>query len=497
MRPGTRTLALLLVATAGVATAAIGPVACSSSADAPPAAAPLDAAAATLVYRGERCQYDVAPPERHAFSDLALDDQASPGSEPLRVRLGLGGDTRSGGPGYADPSRTAAITWETREPTKAARVRIGDAANGTLAPLRGYSWVTPAPDVGFGSNEPATSMHEVHVCGLEPGRTYYYQVGGGSPEVWSKTQSFTTVPAGGAGGAKVTVGILGDARDHVDVWQSAQRRMRDRAVNLQITTGDLVFTGTQQSLYDKWLDAIWKDPSDPERFVTLGQQMMVMVAGNHENDAARFFGAFALPGSGPYAETFASFDAGNTHFVVFDDQPLALIANGEHAKASLAWLQQDLARADGNRAAVPFVVVVHHRGLYTTSKHADDEDVLDLRKMLAPLYDATHVDLVVNGHDHAFERSRTLRPGADPRGAPAIAPAGKGTVYVVNAGAGAEAYGVADAPFIEKSATFGKGTPYDGIYGVLTLEGRKLTVATYALSASGSDPLLDTFDLVR
>ena len=146
---------------------------------------------------------------------------------------------------------------------------------------------------------------------------------------------------------------------------------------------------------------------------------------------------------------------------------------------------------------MPFVAVVHHRGLYTTSNHADDNDVLDLRKMLAPLYDANHVDLVVNGHDHAFERSKTLRAGADPRGAPAVTAAGQGTVYVVNAGAGAEAYGVGPAPFIEKSATFGKGTPYDGIYGVLTLDGRKMTVATYGLSAAGNDPVIDTFDLVK
>jgi predicted phosphodiesterase len=273
--------------------------------------------------------------------------------------------------------------------------------------------------------------------------------------------------------------------------------MRDRAVNLQVTTGDLVFTGTQQSLYDKWLDAIWKEPADPNRFVTLGQQMMVMVAGNHENDAARFFGAFALPGTGPYAETFASFDAGNTHLVVLDDQPLALLAGTEHAQAMLAWLEGDLTRANGNRDKVPFVAVVHHRGLFTTSKHADDNDVLDLRKTLAPIYDAQHVDVVINGHDHAYERTKSLHAGTDARGAPRIVDAQQGTVYVVNAGAGADAYGIAKADFIEKSAAFGGATGFDGVYGVLTLEGKKLTLESYGLSASGADPLLDTLELSK
>ena len=54
-------------------------------------------------------------------------------------------------------------------------------------------------------------MHQVDVCGLTPGTTYYYQVGGGAAggEIWSATQSFTTVPAAGD---PITVGVYGDAR---------------------------------------------------------------------------------------------------------------------------------------------------------------------------------------------------------------------------------------------------------------------------------------------
>ena len=492
MDVSTRTLAGIAAGTLAIAIAAVAPVACGSSSSDTPIAADGGDAAPAVAYRGAGCEYDVAPPEALAFVGLAVDDGASPGAEAVRVRLGLGGDTKSGAPGYADPSRTAVVTWETTTPTRAARVRIGASAD-QLAPVTGYSWTTPAPEVGFGANEPATNMHEVHLCKLEPGRTYYYQVGGGTPEVWSATQSFTTVPATGP----VTVGILGDARDKVDVWQRVQLRMRERAVNLQVTTGDLVFTGTQQSLYDQWLGAIWKDPADPSRFVTLGQQMMVMVAGNHENEATRFYGAFAIPGTGPFAESYASFVVMNTHFVVIDDQPIALLGGGEQATTMTKWLDDDLERADGARDRVPFLVVVHHRGLYTTSSHADDSDVLDLRKVFAPIFDNHHVDLVVNGHDHAYERTKALRPGADPRGEPTIGEPGKGTVYVVNAGAGASPYGVADAGFIEKATTFGGTTGFDGLYGVLTLDGRKLTMTSYGLTAAGTDPVIDTIELVK
>lgn len=480
---------------AGVTAAALVPAACSSDNGTGPEP-PLDATPGVFAYRGTGCQYDVSPPERHAFKDLAIDDKDAPGATAIRVRIGLGGSAEIGNAGYADPSRTAVISWETKEVTKASKVRLGSSATALSEVRSGYSWSTPPPEVGFGFDEPPTNMHEVHVCGLEPGRTYYYQVGGGSPETWSAVQSFTTVPTSGA----VTIGVLGDSRDYVDVWQLAQRRMRDFAVNIQINTGDLIAIGTQQSLYDRWLDAIWKDPGDPNRFVTLGQQMMVMVAGNHENDAARFYGAFAIPGSGKWAESFASFDVGGLHIAMFDDQGPALIPDGEQAKATFAWLEEDLAKADANRAKVPFVLVVHHRGLYTTSNRADDPEILDLRRRLAPVYDKNRVDVVLNGHDHVYERSKPIRAGSDVRGAPEVvanAAAGEARVYVINAGAGAPAYSVKDAPFIEKAVKYGSGTPYGGCYGVIKVEGRKLTFDSYGLATSGADVKIDTFDINR
>jgi predicted phosphodiesterase len=483
MRRMMRTGFALLGLVVGAVGLVVVPAACSSSASS--ASSPA-ADAGPFVYRGAGCAYDVTIPDRLGFVDLALDDPASAGSAPVRPRIGLGGDVTSGAPGYADPSRSAAFTWQTADKVKAAKVRLGDSPDALTDVHAGYSWTTPPPD-GFGGNEPETYMHEVHVCGLTAGKTYYYQVGGGTPEVWSATQSFTTVPSDG----KVTVGVLGDARDKVEVWQLVQRRMRDAAVNLQLTTGDLVFVGSQESLYDSWLGAIWQDPGDSSRFITLGQQMMLMVAGNHEAEAARFYAAFAMPGD----ERYSSFDVLNTHFAMIDDQPIA--EGTPDADAITTWLDADLGRAEQNRAKVPFLVVLHHRGLYTTSTHAKDADVLLTRKLLAPIYDKHQVDLVLNGHDHAFERSKPLRAGADPAGDPVVQAAGQGTLYVVNAGAGANGYGVGDAAFVEKSQTYGGSTPYSGLYGILTLEGRTLTFESHGLTAAGPDPVIDTFTLTR
>ena len=460
-------------------------------------AAPADAST-SLTYQAQGCDYAVTPPDSRGFLDLALDDgSASPA--PLRVRLGLGGSTTSGAKGYPDASRTIAITWETQAPSHAARVRLGLAPAALTDVHLGYSWSTPPPAIGFGNAEPPASFHEVHVCGLTPGTTYYYQVGGGpaGSEVWSATQSFTTVPAQG----KIAIGVSGDSRDSAEIFQLVQERMRDAGVSLQVFSGDFVLFGAQESLYAKWLDGAWKDPRDPSKFLTLGQQLMLTVAGNHENESAQYFANFAMPGDGPYAETFGSVDVGSAHLVFLDDEAVATGPTSEASKAHLDWLDQDLARADANRAAHPFLIVDHHRGDFSTAEHASEIDVITARNALVPIWDKHHVDLVLNGHDHNYERSK---PVTGPTSAPQVQSATTaGTTYVVCAGSGAnpEPPGADPASYREKSVAFGPGTPYVGVYGILTLDGPNLSFEARGLKSAGGsvagDDLIDSFALHR
>ncbi len=458
--------------------------------------------AVAFAYTPAGCAYQVSPPESRGFAELLRDDVSVGGGAPQRVRIGLGGGTNSGAPGYADPATSAVFTWETIEPS-GAKVRLGTDPKVLTDVHAGYSWTTPAPTVGLGTEEPAPRLHEVHVCGLAAGKTYYYQVGGGAPEVWSETQTFTTVPSAAQGG-KITLGVSGDSRDSADIFQMVQLRMRDAAVAMQLFTGDAVLVGGQESLYGAFLDKAWRDPTDPKKFLTLGQQMIVATAGNHENESAQFYGNFAIPGDGPNAETYASFDVGSAHIVVLDDQSIALSATSDAATEQLAWVDQDLARAEANRSKTPLLIVVHHRGELSTSTHATDSDMVAMRSALMPIWDRHHVDLVVSGHDHDYERSK---PATGPATKPTVQSAAtSGTTYVVCAGAGASGYapGTVAAPYREKSVGFGAGkagSPYVGLYSLITLEGRKLTFTAYGLKASSktvaADDVIDTFELAR
>ena len=287
-----------------------------------------DAAAGSYAPQG--CAYTVATPDARGFTDFALDDATASAGDvgdptPLRVRLGLGGSTVSGAKGYANASTTAAFTWESKGATRAAKVKLGISPDALTDVHAGYSWTTPA---GIGS---AANMHEAHACNLTAGKTYYYQVGGGpvGAEKWSATQSFTTVPSAG----KITVGVSGDSRDSAEVFQLVQGRMRDAGASAQLFSGDLVLFGTQEDVYAQWLDKAWKDPMDATKFLTLGQQLILAVPGNHENSSAQFYGNFALPGDGPFAESFSSVKLGSAHVVLLDDQAISVSPTGEAALA--------------------------------------------------------------------------------------------------------------------------------------------------------------------
>ena len=52
-----------------------------------------------------------------------------------------------GQPGYADPTTTAAFTWETAESDHAAKVKIGTSAASLTQVQTGYAW-TLQPSIG-------------------------------------------------------------------------------------------------------------------------------------------------------------------------------------------------------------------------------------------------------------------------------------------------------------------------------------------------------------
>jgi hypothetical protein len=459
-------------------------------------------------YTPAGCSYSFQPESTLGFTNLALDDTGpinASNAAPVRVRVGLGGGVVKGSAGYADPSTSAAFTWETADANHAAKVKFGTSATALSTVQTGYTWTVPG-NISLGT---AVNWHEVHVCGLKPDTTYYYQVGGGpsNAEVWSATQSFRTMPASGS---SVTVGVFGDARDVDTVWQLVNTREKELGVGLSLIPGDVVLSGAAEIDYQTWLDEIWKDPKNAGGFLTLGEQMILPINGNHENDSAASFANWAVPADAQhqYPETYFSLDVGPVHFVLIDDNYIGQITGGSvgaEAQAQLKWLDADLAAAVADRKNHPFIVALSHKGIYSTSLHSGDGDVLAVRGALAPLYDKYKVDLAINGHDHEYERSKPVHAGTPPTGAPVV---GTGTVYVINAGAGANPYGVNVSPqpysakqqgFCGNGSTNGCMYQYVGLYSTIAATMTTLTMTAYGAKPSSTsymnDDVIDTLTL--
>jgi purple acid phosphatase-like protein/calcineurin-like phosphoesterase family protein len=80
---------------------------------------------------------------------------------------------------------------------------------------------------------------------------------------------------------------------------------------------------------------------------------------------------------------------------------------GAHPNAQTLWLEETLAKARRAHTDIDWVVVQLHQCALSSS--TDNGCDLGIRQAWLPLFDKYQVDLVVNGHDHDYERSYPVR----------------------------------------------------------------------------------------
>ena len=391
------------------------------------------------------------------------------------------------------------VAWQSDDGTLVSQVAWGttpDPASWPAANLaEGVTWLTPAGTLNSSGDE---RMHEAYVCGLEPGTTYYYRVGGGpaGKAVWSDVYAFATTPSDPE--APVTLAVSGDSRgQQQDAWRLLQRQIMKAGAAIQLFSGDMINFAPDQAEWEKWLDLGWKDADGT--LLATGQLLTLSAHGNHDNHTSLFFGNLVLPQDlakyPKYAELFFSVDVGPVHVVVVDDAFIVSPSgDAEYQPALAGWLEADLSAAQANRAKVPWIVTMHHHPEYSSSTHGKDADVLRGRAFFGPIWDKHHVDLALAGHDHDYERSKPLTGPVD---APTVKPSSKdGTTYLVCAGAGADAYASSTSSFTATSRDYKSGSAL-GFYSLLKATKGKLTIESHELRADGSDPVFDAIDLVK
>jgi hypothetical protein len=141
--------------------------------------------------------------------------------------------------------------------------------------------------------------------------------------------------------------------------------------------------------------------------------------------------------------TYYSFVYGNVGIISLDanDVSFEIPANfGYTGGAQTAWLEATLAALRANPAVDFIVAYFHHCAYSTCTAHGCEGGA---RQYWTPLFDKYTVDLVINGHNHIYERTDPIIGGA-PTGATPIGstihPANQGTTYIAAGGAGESLY---------------------------------------------------------
>jgi len=159
--------------------------------------------------------------------------------------------------------------------------------------------------------------------------------------------------------------------------------------------------------------------------------------GNHEymtDQAAPYLAGVATPaGSVPTTDLgrYYSFDWGSAHFVSLDSN--YLMTGG--AQGMLAWLDADLA-ATTQRWRIVFL----HHPPYPSGYHVGDPVCIAVAQQVVPIVERHGVQLVLSGHEHAFERTYPLAGGV-----PVDFPS-PSTMYVITGGGGAGLEPVGSVP---------------------------------------------------
>ncbi len=221
-------------------------------------------------------------------------------------------------------------------------------------------------------------IHEVTLKGLKPDTVYYYRISGFST-IWKfKTAPSTRRP--------FRFAVYGDTRTTPMSHRAVCLSMILSRPEFSIHVGDIVTDGRR---YDLW-QREWYDPA--KELVNFCPYITVL--GNHERNSHWYYDFFSLPkGSG--TEAWYYFDYAGVLFLGLDSDQNFRPGSPQYKFASNVL----------GKKGYKFKIVMFHHPPYTNGGSYYQSLCRYARTYLVPLFESKGVDLVLNGHDHHYERS--------------------------------------------------------------------------------------------
>jgi len=321
----------------------------------------------------------------------------------------------------SDPATTRVVDWQTS--SAGANLLQYETGNENGAFNASNAVTVTASQSTFATDDGVRYVHKINLNGLQPGTSYLYRVSDGSGRC-SGIYHFLTEASNTDQFSFLTFS---------DTQATTQKQFADYFANSLSTalksfpdtsfvlhTGDIVDNGSSEKTQWNYFFGALAD--------TLPNLAFEPVSGNHDGESggtANFLNHFNLP------ETNYSFIYGNCLFLVLD--------TNSGIQDQITWLENTVKA----NSSVKWKIVALHKGPYG-GIHANDTDVAALRQELPPVFDECGIDLVLEGHDHAYMRSYFISNGqvVDNAGVNGVYENPKGITYIVTGACGAKTYPV-------------------------------------------------------
>ncbi|KAL3151075.1 hypothetical protein ABBQ38_012945 [Trebouxia sp. C0009 RCD-2024] len=232
-----------------------------------------------------------------------------------------------------------------------------------------YSFVNANPNYNYSS----PLFHHVVLSELEPNTTYYYKVG--EPTFGESQEfNFTSPPEVGNTSYPFVLGVIADPGLTANTTVTVEHLVRDNP-HVWTLIGDFSYADDMQT-----------------NGVANGTQFQSYIARNPTNIAANR--------SGSNSPLWYSVNAGPAHMIYLSNYDDFAVGSDQYN-----WLVEDVESFD--RESTPWLIATFHAPWYSSyTAHYKENECMRLA-MEDVLYEAG-VDVVLNGHNHAYERSNPV-----------------------------------------------------------------------------------------
>lgn len=267
-------------------------------------------------------------------------------------------------------------------------------------------------------------IRHMQLTDLKADTLYYYQIEESS--VLSELLSFTTLPEVGASSYPVNFIAMGDLGQTEDSRMTVARALLDSNAHMILHAGDMSYADCDLTRWETYFTMI-----EP-----LAQTLPWMVIpGNHEIEPNNLTGNimdpyknfFQLPEAAPTIDTTTyyqtddqegwdctpsaftgAFDFGNSFYTTKQGPAQIFFLNSytgtNETTHQYQWLEKELQAVD--RSVTPWVIALWHSPWYNSNTdHQGEFNTLAMRESMEPLMLKYGVNIVLNGHVHAYERT--------------------------------------------------------------------------------------------